>query len=86
MKNNVSQMILKVEKSNELVQVIRTGNKSRFLHKLAKVKIQNTDVFHLSITYRPIIDINGLKIKPTNKGVYKSKQDLRVALFAFLEN
>lgn len=86
MKNSVSQLILKVEKNNELVQVIRTGNKSRFLHKLAKVKKQNTDVFHLSIIYRPIIDINGLKTKPTNKGVYKTKQDLKLALFAFLEN
>jgi hypothetical protein len=86
MKNNVSQMILKVEKSNELVQVIRSGNKSRFLRRLARLQTLNTDIFSLSIVYKPIIDSNNIKIKPTNKGVYKSKQDLRLALFAFLED
>ena len=86
MQNNVSQLLLKIEKYNGLVQIIRTSNKSRFLHKLAKLKIQNTDVFNLSVTYKEITDIRGIKVKPTNKGFYKTKKDLKLALFTFLEN
>ncbi len=85
MKNNPSHLFLKIERNGKTIVVIKTKEKRRFLNRLARTKVINGDLFDTCITYQPIINIKNQRITPQNKGVYKSKTDLKLALSAFLE-
>jgi hypothetical protein len=84
-KTNQANYFLKAYKNDCLIQSIRTKNLRRFSNKLAKLKNLECDNYFLSVKYGVIIDQFNKKTIARNQGNYKNKEDLSLALKAFLE-